>query len=107
MATAIFSQTFGSALFLSFAQTTLSAGLKESLLRYAPEVNPQDVINAGASAFRSVVPPNLLPGVILAYSHAVSHVFYLGTGAIIAAFFATWGLGWKSVKKAKVVKPEA
>jgi hypothetical protein len=107
MSVLVFFQTFGSALFLSFAQTVLSAGLKNALPVYAPNVNAQVVINAGATGFRSVVPPDLVPGVILAYNKAVNEVFYLTTGAMGAAFLCSWGMGWKSVKKAKVVAPEA
>jgi len=107
MSVLIFFQTLGSSLFLSFAQTTFTNGLMNALPHFAPGVDVQLVVNAGASNFRSVVSPALLPGVILAYNQAVAHVFYLATGAIMAGFAFSWGLGWKSVKKQKVVAPEA
>ena len=107
MSVLVFFQTFGSALFLSFAQTTLSSGLKNALPIFAPDVDAQAVIGAGATGFRSVVPAALVPGVVLAYSRAVSDVFYLATGAIAAAFLCSLGMGWRSVKKPKVVVPEA
>ena len=106
MSLIIFFQNIGASLFLSFAQTTFSSGLTHALPVFAPGVDVQSVIKAGASGFRDVVTPALLPGVLLAYSQAVSHVFYLTTGAILAAFIASWGMGWKSIKKAKVVAPE-
>lgn len=107
MSLIIFFQNIGASLFLSFAQTTFSSGLVHALPIFAPDVNVQAVIKAGASGFRNVVTPALLPGVLHAYSQAVSHVFYLTTGAILAAFIACWGMGWKSIKKPKVVQPEA
>jgi len=107
MSAIIFGQNFGAALFLSFAQTTLSAGLLDALPKFAPEVNFQTVINAGATGFRAVVPKDQVGGVILAYNQSVNHVFYLATGAAVGAFVFSWGTGWKSVKKAKKVEPEA
>lgn len=107
MSLLIFSQNIGASLFLSFAQTTFSNGLTNSLPIFAPGIDVQRVVDAGASGFRAVVAPSLLPSVLLAFNQAVSHVFYLTTGAVLGAFIACWGLGWKSVKKPKVVAPEA
>jgi hypothetical protein len=107
MSLIVFFQNLGSSLFLSFDQTAFSNGLINALPGFAPGIDVEAVIQAGASGYRAVVPPALLPGVIRAYSQAVSHVFYLATGAAVAAFFACWGMGWKSVKKPKVVAPEA
>ncbi|KIM97836.1 hypothetical protein OIDMADRAFT_203035 [Oidiodendron maius Zn] len=107
MSLIIFFQNIGASLFLSFAQTTFSSGLVHALPIFAPDVNVQAVINAGASGFRNVVTQALLPGVLHAYSQAISHVFYLTTGAVLVAFIACWGMGWKSIKKPKVMQPEA
>ena len=107
MSLIVFSQTLGGSLFLSFAQTALSAGLKHALPILAPDVDSQVVINAGATGFRAVVPNGSLQGVILSYSQAVNHVFYIATGAAVGTFIFSWGMGWKSVKKAKKVEPVA
>lgn len=102
MAILVFSQTFGGALFLSFAQTAFSNGLKDGLHRYAPEVDAGAVINAGATGFRALVGKSSLDGVILAYNQAVSHVFYLAAGCAVCAFVFCLGMGWKNIKKPKV-----
>ena len=34
-------------------------------------------------------------------------VFYIATGAAVGTFIFSWGMGWKSVKKAKKVEPVA
>lgn len=106
MALVVFSQTFGGALFLSFAQTTFSNGLTGALHQFAPEVDAEAVIHAGATGFRDLVAGNSVHGVILAYNQAISHVFYVGVGAGVGAFICCWGMGWKSIKKPKVVAPE-
>jgi ABC-type Mn2+/Zn2+ transport system permease subunit len=107
MSLVMFSQNMGAALFLSFAQTILSTTLTQELPVLAPGVNAQAVIAAGASKFRDAVSKALLPGVLLAYDRAIDRVFYLATGSAVAAFVVCLGMGWKSVKKAKVVEAEA
>lgn len=54
-----------------------------------------------------MVPKALLRGVLLAYDRAINRVFYLAAGSAAAGFAVCWGMGWKSVKKAKVVESEA
>jgi hypothetical protein len=101
MSLIMFCQTLGGSLFLSFAQTALSTGLQNALPVLAPDVNAQTVIQAGASGFRAVVPKASLQGVILSYNQAVNHTFYIATGSAVGVFVFSWGVGWKSVKKAK------
>jgi ABC-type proline/glycine betaine transport system permease subunit len=107
MSTAIFCQTFGGTVFLSLAQTVFTQGLIEAVPVLAPGISLETVINAGASAIATAVPPNSLGGVILAYNQAISHAFYLGAGAAVATFTFCWGMGWKSVKKTKTLASEA
>ncbi len=59
------------------------------------------MINAGATAVRSVVNAANLPDVLKAYMVGIDRVFYLGTGAAGAVFLFSWGMGWKSIKKVK------
>ena len=103
----IFSQIFGGALFLTFAETDFSNGLIKALKQFSPNVSPQTVIAAGASAVRQAVPKPEVAGVVLAYNQAIRDTFYLATGSAVVTLVFCWGMGWKSVKEAKVVKPEA
>ncbi|KAE9370273.1 putative MFS multidrug transporter [Stipitochalara longipes BDJ] len=107
MSLVMFSQNMGAALFVSFAQTILSTTLVHELPILAPGINVEAVIAAGASNFRDVVPKALLRGVLFAYDRAIDRVFYLAAGSAVAGFVVCWGMGWKSVKKVKVVQPEA
>jgi hypothetical protein len=107
MAILIFMQGLGGALFQSFSQIALTNGLKNALPHFAPNVNPQIVINAGATGLKEAVAKADLKNVLLAYGQAVNHVFYLTTGAAVAGFVFSCGMGWNSVKKAKTVAPEA
>ena len=103
----VFSQNLGGAIFLTLAQVTFNKGLIAAIPVFAPEVDVRNVIKAGATAFRSVVPEASVAGVILAYSRAVSHVFYLTAGSVVAMFVVCWGMGWKNLKKVDTVTPEA
>ncbi len=107
MSLVIFSQTFGGAIFLTFAETVFTDGLIKALSNFAPKINAETVINAGATAVKDVVPESSIAGVLLAYNQAISHVFYLAAGAAVGTFVFCWGMGWKSVKKVKVMKQEA
>jgi hypothetical protein len=106
MSLIVFFQSMGAALFISLAQTTFSNGLINALPGFAPGIDVPAVISAGASGFRAAVPSALLEGVLLAYNQAVNHVFYLVTGVVLGGFISCWGMGWKSLKKPKVVAPE-
>lgn len=91
--------TFGGAFSLSIAQTIFSNILRTELQHYAPEVNTQSIISAGAAAIRKVVSADSLPGVLKAYSVAVNNVFYFTAAAGVCSFVFSGGLGWTDVRK--------
>ena len=107
MALVIFAQTFGGALFLSFAETDFSNSLTKAINTFAPNVSAKAVIDAGASGVRAIVPKPELASVLLAYNQAVQHAFYLAAGSAAVTLVFCWGIGWKSVKKPKVIEAEA
>jgi hypothetical protein len=107
MSLVIFGQTLGGAVFLALGQTVFTNGLIHALHTTSPNINPQTIINAGASGIRATVSRAALPGVLSAYNKAINETFYLGAGAAVTCFFLAWGIGWKNIKKPKVVKPEA
>ncbi len=92
-------------MFLTFAQTIFSHGLVSGLEKYAPTVDAQTLVAAGATAIRKVVKPEEVAGVLEAYNLAINHNFYLAAGAAVGTFVCCWGMGWHSIKKA--VAPEA
>jgi hypothetical protein len=106
MAMLVFCQLFGGALFVTFAELAFSNGLTSGLAKYAPAVNPLTVIDAGASAFRNIIPADQLHGVLQAYVVGFEHVLYLSTASIGACLIFCWGMGWKKVHKAKPKTPE-
>lgn len=107
MAVLIFCQTFGGSLFLALSQTTFTNSLGKALITFAPDVDVNTLLIAGASAVRDVVDPGSLKGVLLAYNQALNQVFYLTAGTAVASFVFSWGMGWKNVKKEKKAASEA
>lgn len=99
MAMIMFCQSFFSATFLSFADVILNNSLRTIIPQDAPDINVEAVIQAGATAFRSVVPASDLQAVLRAYATSIDHVFYLAIGASCAAFLTSWGMGWKDIRK--------
>lgn len=96
-----FCNSMGGAIFLCLAQTTFDNSLLSALTHYAPNVNAQAVIAAGAGAVRHSANPQDIHGVLLAYSKAISNTFFLGLGAALATFLFAWGLGLKKLGKPK------
>jgi hypothetical protein len=107
MSTLVFSQVFGGAVFLSVGQTIFSGGLLSALAKYAPDVDAKKVVEAGATAIKTVVKPAQVAGVIEAYNHAINRNFYLSAGCGAGLFIFSLGMGWVNIKKKKAVAPEA
>lgn len=99
MAMIMFSQTFGGAMFLSFSDTIFTNSLKSLIPKYAPSVDPEAVIAAGATEFRNILSGNDLANVLVAYAKSVDPVFYLTAGAGVGCFVFAWGMGWKDIRK--------
>lgn len=96
-----FSQMMGGAIGLAVAEAIFLYGLRQNLAQYAPTADADAVIAAGATAFRSVVSEAELPLVLVAYSKSINWVFYLAVGFVAVSFVASFGVGWKNIKKEK------
>lgn len=104
MALVIFSQSFGASLFLSFAETIFSNSFRTLISQYAPSVNGQSVIEAGATGFRQIISGPELAGVLTAYAKSIDRVFYLAAGMGAACFVFALGMGWKDLRKKETPK---
>jgi MFS family permease len=102
-----FYQTFGGALFLSVSQNTFIDKFLTAL-KHVPGVNPDIIIQTGATALRDHVPKSALPAVIEAYSHSVTHGPFL-VSTILASLSIIGALGTelRSVKEKQAHAPKA
>jgi len=106
-AMAIFFNSLGGAISISIAQNIFSNGLKEHIPKYAPEVNAEVVINAGATFLRQAVSLQSLPGVIKAYMLALSDAFVIAIAFGGLATICACCVEWKSVKGKKITAAAA
>lgn len=70
-----FFQYLGGTVFLAVAETIFTSGLRSGLRQDAPGVDPDLIIDTGATALRSVVSKADLPGVLKGYNHAIICTF--------------------------------
>ena len=95
-----FVQQLGGAIFLSVGQNIFSTQLVDSLSGIA-DLNTKAIINTGATALRTVVPPSDLSIVIDAYSYALTRVFILTAALSACSIFGVLAVEWKSIKAKK------
>lgn len=81
-------QTVGGAFTTSAAQAAFVNQLLVKLPSSAPGIDPQLVINTGATQLRDVFTAEQLPGIITAYVHGLKAVWGVATGIVL--FGALW-----------------
>jgi hypothetical protein len=97
-AIAIFFNSLGGAISISIAQNIFANTLVKDIIKNAPGVNPAAVISAGATHVREVVSAANLPGVLAAYSNAVTSAFIVPIATSGLAFIVSLFIEWKSIK---------
>jgi hypothetical protein len=99
-------QQLGGAVFLAVGQNLFASDLVSSLSG-VQGLDPQVIINTGATDLRKMVPADQVSKVVDAYSHSLTRVFLMS--AILGAVMILGALAveWKSIKKAKGPGPDA
>lgn len=100
------SQFFGGALFVGLGQTVFANLLRDALTLYAPDVNSDLVVDAGATNYVVDVPADQQANVLLAYNQAITQTFYLAMGAAAAGVVTSSAMGRAKTAKA-VIKEQA
>lgn len=99
----IFVQTLGTAVFLAVSNTLFDQSLVSELSVNAPNVDPAQVIAAGATGFRGQVSVEDIPGILLSYSNSIDRVFYIAAALGVVAFVTSNFLGWIDLRSKKPV----
>ncbi|KAI8950859.1 major facilitator superfamily domain-containing protein [Xylaria longipes] len=102
IAITLFFQNFGGALFVSVGNNVLNSQLVRRITALGiPGVNANDILNAGATGIRDIVPHQYLDTVIVAYNKALKQTFQvaliISTLTVLGAAF----MEWRSVKAPK------
>ncbi|OAL38217.1 hypothetical protein AYO20_02669 [Fonsecaea nubica] len=107
----MFCQSLGGALFIAVGQSVFANGLVSGAAKYAPDIDPQLLINTGATALRSVLTKmgmeDHIHQVIEAYVYALKDCYRVSVAVAGVSFIAACFFEWKSVKKAKPAGVEA
>ena len=98
----MFSQTLGGAIFVSVAQNVFNNQLIGNLKSIVPDLNPELVLNNGATSLQYVIPTKFLAHVQLAYNNAITDTFYVGVAMAVVSIIGALLLEWKSVKGKKI-----
>ena len=92
-----FGQTLGGALAVSIGDATLLDSLRDSQSQLKSNVDVDEVIALGATAFRKAIPTDALVAVLGIYSSAVSKVFIAGVVLAGIAFLSSIFMEFRSV----------
>ncbi len=84
----------GGAIFVSAASTTFNNNLYSNLRKMVPSLDPQVVIDAGATDLRSKVPAAVLGDVIEAYNATIRRVFIISVVLSCLALLGSIGTEW-------------
>lgn len=102
----IFAQIFGGTIFISVAQSVFQNQLQSQLQRMVPWLDAHEVISAGATGVRTVVPSRALALVEQAYSKALDSTYLVSVGLAALSFVGAAATEWKSIKKVKQKEKE-
>jgi hypothetical protein len=98
----VFSQTLGASVFLAISQAVFDSKLISGLTAALPDGSSDrilaDILNSGAADLASAVPAADLPGVLDAYSRAVTMPFVVSAAIAGVALLGSTGMEWVSVK---------
>jgi hypothetical protein len=98
----MFFQTLGGALFISIGQTVFQNGLVRGTHDFIPNMDPQLLLNAGATQIRNVLERvgmlDQLPGAIEAYMVGLVDAYRVTIACTVVGFAAACLFEWKSVK---------
>ncbi|GBF61767.1 efflux pump [Trichophyton mentagrophytes] len=98
----MFCQTLGGALFVSVGQNVFTNLLVKGVVNAAPGLDPQLVLRVGATQLKSMIPPQFLDGVQVAYNDALTKTWYVATALAALSVIGSVGMEWKSVKGKKI-----
>ncbi|POS79309.1 hypothetical protein DHEL01_v202282 [Diaporthe helianthi] len=103
----IFIQGLGASVVVSIGNTVFDRTVMSEIKMNAPKLDPKEILNAGATAFRSQVPPEDLPDVINSWALGFQKTMFIGMGLSVAMVVFALGLGYDSVrmKNGRAVQP--
>jgi hypothetical protein len=97
----VFGQHFGSALFVSIAQTIFTNQLSKNLQDLAPELTTKSIENMGLTDLKSSIPAGKIQEALARLDKSLMQTWYLVVGLACLTMIASLAMEWKSVKQKK------
>ncbi|KAI9656307.1 MAG: hypothetical protein M1821_004970 [Bathelium mastoideum] len=102
VAITLFATMLGGSLFVSTGNNVLNNGLVKNLSALKiPNLNPQDIVDIGATELRSSVPSQFIVPAVQAYNSAVTKTFQVALILSCLSVLGAAGMEWRSVKAPK------
>ena len=98
VSTLLFIQLLGGALFVSVANNIFNNKLIENIAASVPNVDPAQVVKAGATSLRNAVDPSDLPAILVAYNDALVKTFQITLVLACISVLGVVFIRWLSVK---------
>ncbi|KAH8806172.1 major facilitator superfamily domain-containing protein [Xylogone sp. PMI_703] len=93
-----FSQILGGALFVSVAQNVFQNRLISGLESTIPSLDPNLVLQAGATSLKNTIPQQFLSSVQVVYSSALTQTWYVSVALSCMTVFGAVFIEWRSIK---------
>ena len=96
-------QTVSGAIFIAVGQAVLQNKLIQNLEATFPSIglDASRISTVGATQLRSLVPPQDLQGVLVAYNSALTQVFTVAVVMSALTLIGSLSIEWKNIKNAK------
>ena len=108
VALTLFATMLGGSVFVSAANNVLNTDLVSGISALKiPSVDPQIIVNLGATQLRSYVPPHFLNVTIAVYNDAVTKTFKVALILSCLSIIGAAGMEWKSIKASKKMEEPA
>lgn len=100
-AVTLFYQILGATIFAAIGQTVLLNKFLPGLQEINPSLTITDIIQAGATGVRNLVPVDQLPGLLAAYAKGLDASFIVAVAMAATSTLLGLGIEWKNMKKNK------
>jgi hypothetical protein len=94
----MFCENLAAAIMVSAAENVFTNQLSKNLVRYVPDIDPEIILNAGATALQSDVPSQYYDAVLFAYNMSLTQTFYVALALSCFGVLGAMMVQWISVK---------
>ncbi|PSK60653.1 hypothetical protein B9Z65_803 [Elsinoe australis] len=92
-------QTLGGGIFASVAQNVLNTSLIKNLANFPVRIDAHQIVNAGATDIRKIIPAENLPEFLVLYNNAITRAFTVAVGCGSVLILGALAMEWASTKK--------